>query len=179
MKNLYCSKHATGLLVALAFCLTNIPCCASQRNFLSLGTKIEDKKPTSALSRTRKQKKPFFVGAAAAEIIVDDDGEAYRRVIAILSFVVWWYKASYCSVIFTLFPPSQTEELVIEEDEPSAILESCEVGFDGIKMTLKQKGDKPDRLILDGSLKGKAKPGRMLAVMGPSGSGMSIFFSIS
>ena len=94
MKNLYCSKHATGLLVALAFCLTNIPCCASQRNFLSLGTKIEDKKPTSALSRTRKQKKPFFVGAAAAEIIVDDDGEAYRRVIAILSFVVWWYKAS-------------------------------------------------------------------------------------
>ena len=41
-------------------------------------------------------------------------------------------------------------------------------------MVLEQKGkDKPDRVILDGSLKGKARPGRMLAVMGPSGSGKS------
>ena len=76
MKNINCSKHATSLLITLAFCLTNIPCCASQRSFLSLGTKIEDKKPTSASSRTRNQKKPFF-GAAAAEIVVDDDGETY------------------------------------------------------------------------------------------------------
>ncbi len=40
-------------------------------------------------------------------------------------------------------------------------------------MILKQKGNKADRIILDGSLKGKALPGRMLAIMGPSGCGKS------
>ncbi len=59
----------------------------------------------------------------------------------------------------------------IDEIETNSFVESCEVTFEGIKMSLKQKGDKPDRLILDGSLKGKASPGRMLAIMGPSGSG--------
>lgn len=53
------------------------------------------------------------------------------------------------------------------------MLQNCEVRFEGIKMILEQKGDKPDRLILDGSLQGKAKSGRMLAIMGPSGSGKS------
>ncbi len=66
----------------------------------------------------------------------------------------------------------QKEELLIEEHETD-FLQSCEVGFEGIKLILKQKKNKPDRVILDGSLKGKARPGRMLAVMGPSGSGKS------
>lgn len=47
------------------------------------------------------------------------------------------------------------------------------MGFEGIKILLKQKKNKADRVILDGSLKGVAKPGRMLAIMGPSGSGKS------
>jgi len=65
------------------------------------------------------------------------------------------------------------EDVILEHNDNSDFLQSCEVGFEGIKMTMKQKGNKPDRVILDGSLKGKARPGRMLAVMGPSGSGKS------
>ena len=65
------------------------------------------------------------------------------------------------------------DELVVEDKEANDLLQSCEVGFENIKLTLKQKGNKPDRTILDGSLKGKASPGRMLAIMGPSGSGKS------
>jgi ABC-type multidrug transport system ATPase subunit len=53
-------------------------------------------------------------------------------------------------------------------------MQKCELGFEGVQIALEQKGkNMPDRLILDGSLKGKAMPGRMLAVMGPSGSGKS------
>jgi len=48
-----------------------------------------------------------------------------------------------------------------------------EISFAGIKVALAQKKDKPDKLILDGSISGKARPGRLLAIMGPSGSGKS------
>lgn len=63
-------------------------------------------------------------------------------------------------------------EVLVEEEDPSA-LKQCELGFEGVKMILQQKKGRPDRVILDGSLKGVAKPGRMLGVMGPSGSGKS------
>ena len=63
-------------------------------------------------------------------------------------------------------------EILVEEEEPSA-LKQCELGFEGVKMILQQKKGKPDRVILDGSLKGVAKPGRILGIMGPSGSGKS------
>lgn len=47
-----------------------------------------------------------------------------------------------------------------------------ELYFDSIRMELKAKSKKkPARLLLDGSIRGKAAPGRMLAIMGPSGSG--------
>jgi ABC-type glutathione transport system ATPase component len=54
-------------------------------------------------------------------------------------------------------------------------LESIELAFQGIQleMAIKKKKDnngKP-RLLLDGNIHGTAKPGRMLAVMGPSGAG--------
>lgn len=67
---------------------------------------------------------------------------------------------------------AEDSELVIEEEESNA-LEQCELGFEGVKMILQQKKGKPDRVILDGSLKGIARPGRMLGIMGPSGSGKS------
>jgi len=44
-----------------------------------------------------------------------------------------------------------------------------EVGFADVSVSLKQKKGTPDRLILDGSIRGIAKPGRMMAIMGPSG----------
>uniref|UniRef100_A0A7S4ICV1 ABC transporter domain-containing protein n=1 Tax=Odontella aurita TaxID=265563 RepID=A0A7S4ICV1_9STRA len=68
------------------------------------------------------------------------------------------------------------EEIVIEDDArmDRGFLKNVEIGFSDIRMTLKQKKKKKeDRIILDGSIRGKARPGRMLAIMGPSGSGKS------
>ena len=66
--------------------------------------------------------------------------------------------------------------MMIEEDtQMDAVIGRVDLGWEGIKMVLKQKkGDKADRVILDGSLKGVAKAGRLTAVMGPSGSGKSL-----
>jgi ABC-type multidrug transport system ATPase subunit len=56
-------------------------------------------------------------------------------------------------------------------------MESIDIAFDGIKLALKGKngngngGD--ERLILNGSIRGRARPGRLLAIMGPSGAGKS------
>mmetsp|Transcript_33730 Transcript_33730/g.48833 ORF Transcript_33730/g.48833 Transcript_33730/m.48833 type:complete len:685 (-) Transcript_33730:31-2085(-) len=57
------------------------------------------------------------------------------------------------------------------EDEDLGLEKCCEIDFEGIEMRLKQKGGKPDKLLLDGSIRGKASSGRMLAIMGPSGAG--------
>lgn len=54
--------------------------------------------------------------------------------------------------------------------ETSLHQDQVELSFEGIRLELKQKR-KPSRLILDGSIHGKASPGRLLAIMGPSGSG--------
>ena len=52
----------------------------------------------------------------------------------------------------------------------TGFFQSVEIGFEDVGMVLKQKKkNKGDRVILDGSIRGVAKPGRMLAVMGPSG----------
>lgn len=54
-------------------------------------------------------------------------------------------------------------------------LEQVDIGFRGIRLELdtgkkNSNGDKK-RLLLDGSLHGRARAGRMLAIMGPSGAG--------
>jgi ABC-type multidrug transport system ATPase subunit/ABC-type multidrug transport system permease subunit len=47
-----------------------------------------------------------------------------------------------------------------------------DLSFEGIRLELDGKSKKqPTRVVLDGSLCGKAQPGRLLAIMGPSGSG--------
>ena len=52
----------------------------------------------------------------------------------------------------------------------SGFFQSVEVGFKDVGMVLKQKKKgSADRVILDGSIRGRARPGRMLAIMGPSG----------
>jgi len=51
-------------------------------------------------------------------------------------------------------------------------LDSVDLGFHGIRIEL--KGKRGDKLLLDGSIKGRARPGRMLAIMGPSGAGKSV-----
>jgi ABC-type multidrug transport system ATPase subunit len=45
------------------------------------------------------------------------------------------------------------------------------VSFDGIEMIL--INNRGQKVILDGSIRGRAQPGRMLAIMGPSGAGKS------
>jgi ABC-type glutathione transport system ATPase component len=54
-----------------------------------------------------------------------------------------------------------------------------DLAFDSLKLTLQTKKKKKngngngERLILDGSIRGRARPGRLLAIMGPSGAGKS------
>jgi hypothetical protein len=53
-------------------------------------------------------------------------------------------------------------------------LESVELGFSDIQLVLKakkKKGENGDKVLLDGSIRGRASPGRLLAIMGPSGAG--------
>ena len=50
--------------------------------------------------------------------------------------------------------------------------ERVELAFEGVELELTAKNKKSaTRRILDGSIRGKAVPGRLLAIMGPSGSG--------
>ena len=57
-------------------------------------------------------------------------------------------------------------------------LDQVDFAFTDIRMELdsgkkKKNGNNGDktRLLLDGSISGRARPGRMLAIMGPSGAG--------
>lgn len=58
------------------------------------------------------------------------------------------------------------EDIVCDsvEQTHSGFLQSVEVGFEDLTMTLQQKKTKTERLILDGSIRGVAKPGRMVSV---------------
>jgi ABC-type multidrug transport system ATPase subunit/ABC-type multidrug transport system permease subunit len=67
---------------------------------------------------------------------------------------------------------------VIENDHIKAMsgLETVDLGFSDIYMKLatkKTKNGNAERVLLDGSIRGRARPGRMLAIMGPSGAGKS------
>ena len=54
-----------------------------------------------------------------------------------------------------------------------------ELAFEGIRLELKlgnknnNNNNKESRILLDGSCRGRARPGRMLAILGPSGAGKS------
>mmetsp|Transcript_12686 Transcript_12686/g.29979 ORF Transcript_12686/g.29979 Transcript_12686/m.29979 type:complete len:750 (-) Transcript_12686:1177-3426(-) len=62
---------------------------------------------------------------------------------------------------------------IVHEDHIQT-MSRMDLGFDGFKMELKSKNkNKEHRLILNGSIRGRAQPGRMLAIMGPSGAGKS------
>ena len=50
--------------------------------------------------------------------------------------------------------------------------EKVDLAFEGFKLTLKSNKNGAQE-ILDGSIRGRAQPGRMLAIMGPSGAGKS------
>lgn len=129
--------------LAVAVSLFNIASC--QNSAITIGSKLD--RP----QEKKKKASSFFASATEVDLVQDPDPEPEPE------------------------ESSSDEELVLEDDIQSRhFMQRCEFGFEGIQITLEQKGkDTPDRLILDGSLKGKAMPGRMLAVMGPSGSGKS------
>jgi ABC-type multidrug transport system ATPase subunit len=117
-------------------------------------------------------------GVAAAEAVQTDEyiqGLYY-------AWLVWAGRGLSClvcaspgrmrSLTFASF--SLSEELIVIDDHVAPVhgLESVDLAFDGIEMTLEgKKGQK--RKLLDGSIRGRARPGRMLAIMGPSGAGKS------
>jgi ABC-type multidrug transport system ATPase subunit len=63
--------------------------------------------------------------------------------------------------------------IVIAEDRVVSMGGGKEVNlaFDGLELVLQNKSG--SRVILDGSIRGRAQPGRMLAILGPSGAGKS------
>lgn len=48
-------------------------------------------------------------------------------------------------------------------------LAQVDLSFEGLAMTLTKGKKKEPKQILDGSIRGRARPGRLLAIMGPSG----------
>ena len=56
------------------------------------------------------------------------------------------------------------------EDGQIQSMEDMDLGFSGIFMEFQAKKKKQkSRIILDGSIHGRARPGKMMAIMGPSG----------
>lgn len=49
-----------------------------------------------------------------------------------------------------------------------------DLAFEGIEMIVMPKNK--ERVLLDGSIRGRAQPGRMLAIMGPSGA-VRVYYS--
>ena len=80
------------------------------------------------------------------------------------------------SITHNLFLKTSTDIDELAEEEitldPIHSTDPIDIAFEGIRMELEQKKG-PPRLLLDGSIRGRARPGKMLAIMGPSGSGKS------
>jgi len=63
----------------------------------------------------------------------------------------------------------------VKDDHVMAMggLEKADLAFEGIRLTLDSRKNKKNgggpKQILDGSIRARARPGRMLALMGPSG----------
>lgn len=51
------------------------------------------------------------------------------------------------------------------------VQETIDLSFEGLRLDVKEKGGNVKQ-VLDGSIRGRVQPGRMLAIMGPSGAGM-------
>ena len=83
------------------------------------------------------------------------------------------YFIFYCSRSIFRYTLLSEEKLIIKDDYIKH-MEKMDLGFSGFQMELKaKKKNQSSRLILDGSIRGRARPGRMLAIMGPSGKSCS------
>ena len=71
-------------------------------------------------------------------------------------------------------PQLQTDDLIIVDGDRVVAMggmKEVDLSFEGLKLVLAKKGN--EKVILDGSIRGRARPGRMLAILGPSGAGKS------
>jgi ABC-type multidrug transport system ATPase subunit len=97
-----------------------------------------------------------------------------------------FFTSIYFDIIVSLSRSIQKDDIVIQDDHVVAMggLQRVDLGFRGIRLELETKTKKQKtsatsaektttRTILDGSIHGRAQPGRMLAIMGPSGAGKS------
>jgi ABC-type multidrug transport system ATPase subunit len=68
-----------------------------------------------------------------------------------------------------------TDDIVVENDRVVSIGVGKDVDlvFEGLELVLQTKKKNGSRILLDGSIRGRAQPGRMLAILGPSGAGKS------
>jgi ABC-type multidrug transport system ATPase subunit len=85
-----------------------------------------------------------------------------------------------CSLLlYSLIYSIHTDDIVVKDDHVVSVegMERVDLAFEDLMMSLevKKNGKNGDsqRLLLDGSIRGRAQPGRMLAIMGPSGAGKS------
>lgn len=70
---------------------------------------------------------------------------------------------------FTLPTTTSLDEILVLNDNVAAMggMQEVDLAFESIAMTLTTK--KGTKELLDGTIRGRARPGRMLAIMGPSG----------
>ena len=85
-------------------------------------------------------------------------------------FIHSFILAPFVHVFHTDHPDAQDDDCIVKDDHLEPILPSVDLAFENIQMVLQTKKN-GKKQILDGSIHGRARPGRMLAIMGPSGAG--------
>ena len=96
-------------------------------------------------------------------------------------YIISSFSQSLFICSFFIFPSqSEKTDIVVEDDHIMAMsgLNAVDLGFSNFYMELATKKKKRDstggpRVLMDGSIRGRASPGKMLAIMGPSGAGKS------
>eukprot|EP00980_Cylindrotheca_fusiformis_P017644 scaffold5529_cov117-Cylindrotheca_fusiformis.AAC.21 len=167
------------LLVLQLLSLTHVS--SGQRVIASLGTKLRKFRKSDDYS------KRYDDG-----FIVEGEEDTNPKLSFLYSFhgnpyalerVVALWIGAVTLIIFTLYKSTerneQEDDIVVQGDSVKAMggLEAVDLGFSGLYLDLKVKRNKKNgedkKILLDGSIRGRAQPGRMLAIMGPSGAGKS------
>jgi len=189
-----CSGRATmGRLtlavLSLVSLLCIIPSCVAQRTATSLGMKQNKQQPPSTSTSFRAGEflediKPdlysFTVLVGIWVIIMawkymGEEGESSlslrKRLLLFLGLVRPDYMSLTSSLLCLLY---YVDDMTVDSEDLQTLRKDIpmDLAFEQVRMELKQKRN-GKRVLLDGSIRGRCQPGRMLAIMGPSGSGKS------
>lgn len=150
----------------------------AQRAAIGIGSKLKQAFGTRSVSVSRSENKPKTLQGEQEY----DNNESDRAmpekpgiVVSMLAFLSGYiYLFLQRQKIDKIEQAIAGEGKVVVQDDHMKVMEKMDLGFSGFKMELKaKKKSQTSRLILDGSIRGRAQPGRMLAIMGPSGAGKS------